>query len=350
MLLTRRSPHGVAGLITPWNFPLAIPVWKAAPALAAGNAVVLKPAPPATACALELAPLLAEVLPEGLFTVVPGHAETGAALVESADVVSFTGSTAVGRAVVQAATASGTPVQAEMGGQNAAIVMPDAEIDETATQIAGAIAGYAGQKCTATKRVIVVGDPAPLRGALVEALKSIEVGPPAAAGTVCGPVISAQARAAVLESVAGARVLAGGFELGSRQGWYIAPTLVDELDDGHPLLRNEIFGPVAALVAVPDLDSALAAANGVVQGLVSSVHTSSLGTALRCADELDTGLIKVNAPTTGVDFHVPFGGRRNRATAVVSRARRAWTSSRGPARSPFVKVLLFDGLCCPALS
>src|SRR3954467_2430080 len=158
LLMSRRRPHGVAGLITPWNFPLAIPLWKAAPALAYGNAVVLKPSPDATAMALRLAEILGESLPDGVFNVVPGAGEAGQSLVELADVVSFTGSTAVGLQVAQAAAARGVPAQCEMGGSNASIVLPDADLENAAKVIAGAAMGYAGQKCTATGRVIVVGD------------------------------------------------------------------------------------------------------------------------------------------------------------------------------------------------
>lgn len=138
-----------------------------------------------------------------MFTVVPGGAEEGMALVDGADVVSFTGSTAVGRAVVQAATASGTPVQAEMGGQNAALVLPDADVETTAAQLAAAVAGFAGQKCTATKRIIAVGDPGPLRDALIGALNALRTGDPADPDTVCGPLISAAARDAVLAAASG---------------------------------------------------------------------------------------------------------------------------------------------------
>lgn len=310
LLFTRRAPHGVAGLITPWNFPLAIPVWKAAPALATGNAVVLKPAPPATACALRLAELLEGVFPQDVFTVVPGGADEGMALVDSADVVSFTGSTAVGRAVVQAATGRGTPVQAEMGGQNAAIVLPDADVDATAAQLAGAIAGYAGQKCTATKRIITVGDPGSLRDALIAALHALRTGDPNAPDTVCGPLISAAARDTVLGAASGGRILTGGVVPAGLHGWYAAPTLVEDLPDGHRLTTEEVFGPIAVLSSAPDLDTALARANAVAHGLVSSVHTADLDAALRCADRLATGMVKINAPTTGVDFHLPFGGEK----------------------------------------
>jgi aldehyde dehydrogenase (NAD+) len=179
LLLSRRRPRGVAGLITPWNFPVAIPLWKAAPALAYGNGVVLKPASEATALALRLAEALSPALPEGLFQVVPGGATTGTALIEHADCVSFTGSVEVGRQVVMAATGRGIPCQAEMGGLNASIVLPDADPGRAAATIAGAAMGYAGQKCTATSRVIVVGDPAPFTEALVAAVEGLPVGDPA---------------------------------------------------------------------------------------------------------------------------------------------------------------------------
>lgn len=248
LLLTRRRPHGVAGLITPWNFPFAIPTWKAAPALAVGNAVVLKPAPEATACAQRLAEIVQHALPEGVFTVLPGGAAEGDALVRSADVVSFTGSTAVGRAVARAATERGIAVQAEMGGLNAAIVLPDADIGQAAAHIAAAVAGYAGQKCTATSRVIAVGAALdPLREALAEALRALPVGDPAAPDTVCGPLISERARDRVGEAARGLEVLAGG-TAPRHPGWYTAPTLVEKVSPAHPLLREEVFGPIAALL------------------------------------------------------------------------------------------------------
>lgn len=310
LLLTRRRPHGVAGLLTPWNFPLAIPSWKAAPALAAGNTVVLKPAPEATACALRLAELLHDVLPGGVLTVVPGGATEGEAVVATADVVSFTGSTRTGRAVVGAATDRGVPVQAEMGGLNAAIVLPDADIGRAAAHIASAIAGYAGQKCTATSRVIAVKDALdPLREALTEALRALSPGDPADPGTVCGPVISQAARDRVGQAWAATSVLAGGTVPGG-PGWYVAPTLVEKAGPDHDLLREEVFGPIAALLHADDLDRAVRMSNAVPHGLVTSVHTRDLDTALHGLDQLDTGMVRVNAPSTGVDFHLPFGGAK----------------------------------------
>ncbi|WP_037662111.1 aldehyde dehydrogenase, partial [Streptomyces aurantiacus] len=337
LLLTRRRPHGVAGLITPWNFPFAIPSWKAAPALAAGNAVVLKPAPEATACALRLAEIVQQVLPERVFTVVPGGAAEGAAVASAADAVSFTGSTGAGQAVARAATARGIPAQAEMGGLNAAIVLPDADIARAATHLAAAIAGYAGQKCTATSRVIAVGGAAgPLREALAEALRSIPVGDPADPATVCGPLISERAREQVGDAWAGLSLLAGG-TVPEGPGWYAAPTLAEKVPADHRLLREEVFGPVAALLTAADLADAVRITNSVPYGLVTSVHTADLDATLGALDELDTGMIRINAPSTGVDFHLPFGGTKDSSHGPREQGRAAlefYTSSRTYTLSP----------------
>jgi aldehyde dehydrogenase (NAD+) len=337
LLLTRRRPHGVAGLITPWNFPFAIPSWKAAPALATGNSVVLKPAPEATACARRLAEIVQQALPEGVFTVLPGGATEGNALVSAADVVSFTGSTVVGRAVARAATDRGTPVQAEMGGLNAALVLPDADIAQAAAHIAAAIAGYAGQKCTATSRVIAVGSAhAPLREALAEALRAVPVGDPAAEDTVCGPLISEHARDQAVGACRGLTAVAGGAVPGG-PGWYAAPTLVEGVSPGHRLLCEEVFGPVAALLPAEDLAHAVRITNSVPYGLVSSVHTRDLDAALAGLDRIDTGMIRINAPSTGVDFHLPFGGAKSSSHGPREQGRAAlefYTSSRTYTVSP----------------
>lgn len=312
LLLTRRRPYGVAGLIAPWNFPLAIPTWKAAPALAVGNTAVLKPAPEATACALRLAELAAGAgLPQDVFTVLPGGAEEGAALVDTADVISFTGSTGVGRAVVRAATERGVPVQAELGGLNAALVLPDADLAQAAAHLAAAIAGYAGQKCTATSRVIAVGAAyEPLRDALVKALELVD-------DAACGPVINAAARdrltAAVDSAVAAGATLLTGGRAPERDGWYLEPALLTDVPAEHPLAREEFFGPIALLHAAADLDEAIALANDTPHSLSTSVHTRSLDVALAAADRLDAGMIRVNAPSSGVDFHLPFGGAKGAA-------------------------------------
>ncbi|GGS14858.1 putative aldehyde dehydrogenase [Streptomyces aureoverticillatus] len=337
LLLTRRRPHGVAGLITPWNFPFAIPSWKAAPALAAGNAVVLKPAPEATACAQRLAEIVQRELPERVFTVVPGGAAEGAAVASAADAVSFTGSTGAGQAVAAAAAARGIPAQAEMGGLNAAIVLPDADIERAAAHLAAAIAGYAGQKCTATSRVIAVGAAAdPLREALAEALRSITVGDPADPATVCGPLISERAREHVGDAWAGLALPAGG-TVHDGPGWYVAPTLAEKVPADHRLLREEVFGPLAALLTADDLAEAVRVTNAVPYGLVTSVHTTDLDAALGALDELDTGMIRINAPSTGVDFHLPFGGTKDSSHGPREQGRAAlefYTSSRTYTLSP----------------
>jgi acyl-CoA reductase-like NAD-dependent aldehyde dehydrogenase len=314
LLHTRRRPHGVVGLITPWNFPVAIPLWKAAPALAFGNAVLLKPAPQSSAVALRLAELFAGALPDGVLTVLTGLGGTGEALVDTADAVSFTGSVAAGQAVARRAVARGIPVQCEMGGQNAAIVLPDADQDTAATAIAAAAMGYAGQKCTATSRVIVVGDAAPFAERLAAAVEALPVGDPADPATVVGPVIESRPRetirSAVMRAAAGgARVLTGE-QQPDGDGWFQAPTLLTDVPPGDDLLTEEHFGPVCVVLPAESADAAVRIADEVRHGLVAGVYTRDLGAALTMANRLDVGMVKVNAPTTGVDFHAPFGGEK----------------------------------------
>ncbi|MFL5796832.1 MAG: aldehyde dehydrogenase family protein [Actinomycetota bacterium] len=313
LLLTRRRPRGLVGLITPWNFPVAIPVWKLAPALAWGNAVVLKPSPESTACAVRLAEVLA--LPADVLQVVPGAGETGRALVEheGVDAVSFTGSAAVGREVTVAAARRGIPAQAEMGGQNPCIVLADADIEASAATIANSAMGYAGQKCTAARRVIAVGTSAPaVTDALVASVERLAVGDPSDPDTVVGPLISAAARDRVAGAVdaarsSGARVLTGGARTGD-EGWFLSPAVVAGVPPDQELAREEVFGPVCAVFTADDVEEAIQLANATRYGLVAAVFTRDLGVALEMADRLDVGLVRVNAPTTGVDFHAPFGG------------------------------------------
>ncbi len=312
LMIARRRPHGVAALITPWNFPVAIPLWKAAPALAYGNAVVCKPAPAATAVALLLEEILRPHLPEGVFTVVPGDQITGSALIASADAVSFTGSVRVGRQVVDAAARRGIPVQAEMGGQNASIVLPDADFPRAARMVAAAAMGFSGQKCTATSRVVLVGKGDEFIEALVAEIAKLERGDPAARSTVIGPVVSEAARVAVVEAAREARrtggvVISGGAAIDG-DGYFVEPTLIDGIDPASRLAQEEIFGPVATVLRVKNLDEAVAVANGVRYGLVSSVFTGDLNAALAISERLETGLVRTNAPTSGVDFYAPFGG------------------------------------------
>ncbi len=314
LLLARRRPRGVAGLITPWNFPFAIPLWKAAPALAYGNTVVLKPASDAIACGLFLEEILGAHLPAGVFNVITGPGAAGQALVEMADVVSFTGSTAVGLGVAAAATARGIASQAEMGGLNASIILPDADIESAAKVVAGAAMGYAGQKCTATGRVIVLGDPAPFTDALAAAVDGLAVGDPADAATVVGPVINPPARDELVEAARnapgdGGRVVTGGQALDG-PGLYFAPTVVDGQDPSARLAQEEVFGPIVTVLRAETAEQAVEISNRVAFGLVTSVFTRDLNSALTVVEGLETGMIRVNMPTSGVDFHAPFGGEK----------------------------------------
>ncbi len=314
LLLARHVPVGVAALLTPWNFPVAIPLWKAAPSLAYGNATLLKPSSAAAATALALAEIIGPVLPADVFQVVLGGAETARPLIEHPGVaaVSFTGSSEVGRDISARAAARGCRVQAEMGGQNPSVVLADADLERAASTIAYAAMGYAGQKCTATSRIIVADAVYPkFRDALAAAVEALQVIDPADAKTLVGPVIDAGSRASALAAVAGSggRVLTGGQALDA-PGYYLAPTLVELAEPTGPLATEEVFAPVAALIRAGSDDEAISIANAVRYGLVASVFTSDLGRALRLTRRLEAGMVRVNAPTSGVDFNAPFGGSK----------------------------------------
>jgi alpha-ketoglutaric semialdehyde dehydrogenase len=314
LLMARRRPVGVVALLAPWNFPVAIPLWKAAPSLAYGNATILKPSSAAAGTALLLHEIIAPHLPDDVFQVLLGGAATARPLVEHPDVaaVSFTGSVPVGQDIARRVAARGARMQAEMGGQNPSIVLADADLEKAATTIAYAAMGYAGQKCTATSRVIVeeavYSDFVDL---LETAVTSLQVVDPAAEATLVGPVIDAGARSAALDAVAasGGRVITGGKPLDA-PGFYLAPTLVELDAPTGPLASEEVFAPVAAVVSADSAARAVAIANGVRFGLVAAVFTRDLAKALRLANFLDAGMVRVNAPTSGVDFHAPFGGAK----------------------------------------
>ena len=315
LLMARHLPVGVAALLTPWNFPVAIPLWKAAPSLAYGNATILKPSSAAAATGLLLGEILAPLLPADVFQVVLGGAQTAQALIgnEGVAAVSFTGSSAVGRDISVRAAARGCRVQAEMGGQNPSIVLDDADIDRAASTIAYAAMGYAGQKCTATSRVIVVDEAYDrFRDALAGAVEALRVVDPADPVTLVGPVIDEGSRTAALTAVAGSggRVLTGGRPL-DVPGYYLAPTLVELAEPAGPLATEEVFAPVAALIRAGSADEAVSIGNAVRYGLVASVFTKDLARALRLTRRIEAGMVRVNAPTSGVDFNAPFGGAKD---------------------------------------
>jgi acyl-CoA reductase-like NAD-dependent aldehyde dehydrogenase len=321
LLLTRRVPLGVVGLITPWNFPVAIPVWKAAPALAFGNTVVWKPAMWASLVAHRLAEILAGALPAGVFNLVTGSGRVaGEALVGHPDVaaVSFTGSVETGRRMAVSLAGRGVKFQAEMGGKNPVIVLADADLERAVEVTSSGAFRFAGQKCTATSRVIVEQAVA---GRFVEMLaeraRSLRPSMPVEETCYLGPVVSREQlegiRAAMAQARAdGARLLAGGPEpvAGLEQGYFLSPTVFDRVAPGSALAQEEIFGPVLAVLTARDAEEALRLANDTRYGLSASLFTTSLDRVFQYLDGIEAGMVRVNAETTGVDYLAPFGGMK----------------------------------------
>lgn len=314
---TIRQPLGVVALITPWNFPVAIPLWKAAPALAFGNTVVLKPAETAGYVASILAQTSVDAgLPAGVFNVVYGDGPTvGEPLVNDSRVkaVSFTGSSAVGAKVAQLGAARNVKVQTEMGGKNVGIVLKDADLAQAANLVASGAMRYAGQKCTATSRVVVdraVRDD--FVKALGKAIDALPVGDPAEAATAVGPVISRKSQEFLLKTIreAEAETLYAGTPVagGLQNGFFVPPTVFAVDDAQSDLAQKELFGPVLSLIEADGFDEAIEIANGTGFGLSAAVFTRDLHAALRYAARIEAGMVRVNADTTGVDPHAPFGG------------------------------------------
>jgi aldehyde dehydrogenase (NAD+) len=298
-----RFPRGVALLITPWNFPIAIPTWKIAPALQAGNAVVLKPA----SQALRIARRLVEHLDLGdVVQLVEGGRTVAEALLDARpDAVSFTGSTATGRSIAERLAGRFVPTQLEMGGKNGVYVSAAADPALAARVALGGAMGYAGQKCTATSLVFVHERNADaVTAALHEQLAALPVGDPADEATVVGPVIDAAKRDEVVEQIAGAQVLAGG---GARDHGHLEPTL---LTGEHWTNATELFAPVLSVQPVIDMDEALARLHGLEYGLVAGIVSPLRDEIEAFARRAEAGIIRVNAPTAGVEPHVPFGGTK----------------------------------------
>jgi aldehyde dehydrogenase (NAD+) len=317
---THREALGVVGLITPWNFPIAIPAWKAAPALAFGNTVVLKPATPTPAIAHALAAILAEAgAPPGIFNLVIGEGGVGSAIAGHADVdaVSFTGSQNVGGKVAEAAIRRQARVQLEMGGKNPLVILDDADLDRAvACALDGGFFGT-GQRCTASSRVIVQdGIHDRFVAALAERAAALRVGNALDPATQVGPVVSESQLEQNMRYVAiardeGGRLAAGG-ELLSRatRGFYMAPTLIADTNPDMRINREEVFGPVVSTVRVKSYEEALEIANRGEFGLSAGVVTNSLSRARHFRRSVRAGMVMVNLPTAGVDYHVPFGGTR----------------------------------------
>jgi aldehyde dehydrogenase (NAD+) len=315
-----REPVGVVGIITPWNFPIAIPAWKIAPALAYGNAVVFKPADLVPGCGWALADIIARAgTPPGVFNLVMGPgSQVGEALAGSRDVnaITFTGSVEVGNALLLKAVSHGTRVQLEMGGKNPFVVLDDANLDVAVSCALQGAFFSTGQRCTASSRLVVTdGIHDRFVEALTEKMRALRVDDALKPGTDIGPVVSEPQLAQDLEYIRIARQEGGtvvGGELVKRDspGFYLTPALVTETTNSMRINREEVFGPVASVIRVKTYEEAVAVANDTTFGLSSGIATTSLKHAHDFRRRSAAGMVMVNLPTAGVDFHVPFGGRK----------------------------------------
>lgn len=336
LMFTTRVPLGVVGIITPWNFPVAIPLWKLAPALIYGNTVVLKPATETAVTCAKLVECLAEAgLPAGVVNMVAGPgAVIGQGIAEHPDIhgLSFTGSNAVGKAIGQAALARGAKYQLEMGGKNPLIVAADADL---ALAVEAAISGglrSTGQKCTATSRIIVHRDVyEPFTELLLGRIAAIKVGDGLEEGVWMGPSANENQMRTVLEHIRqaeaeGAKLLCGGKRLegaGYEDGWFVEPTVFAEVTPEMTIAREEIFGPVLALLKADSLEEALELANDVPYGLSASIFTANIGGMLAFIRDIDAGLVRINAESAGVELQAPFGGMKQSSSHSREQGRAA---------------------------
>ena len=327
LLFTRREPLGVVALITPWNFPIAIPAWKMAPALLAGNAVILKPASQAPAMALELARALAEAgLPKGALNVVIGEGRAvGGELAANPTVaaLSFTGSYKIGHQLHQVLSQRMARSQMEMGGKNTTIVLADADLDLAARLVATAGFGLTGQACTATSRVIVEKSVAEaFTQKLIEKAKSIKVGNGLHDGVTMGPAVNEQELNGNFESIdiarkEGAALTHGGRRLADgdlAHGFFMEPAILTGVTPQMRIAQDEVFGPVVAVMPVENFDEAIAVANGVDVGLSASIVTRDIKKAMIYAERIQAGVVKINQISTGLALQAPFGGVKKSST------------------------------------
>lgn len=318
-----RVPIGVVGLITPWNFPIAIATWKMFPAIVAGNTVVWKPATETPLMAYELGKILEEVgLPEGVVNIVFGSGTTvGTSMIEHPDikVISFTGSNETGRKVAELGGKHLKKVSLEMGGKNAIIVMEDADLDLAVEAIIWSAFGTTGQRCTACSRIIAQKEiKEELEERLVAALCNLTIGDGLDPTVKVGPVINKQALEKIHDYVEigkkeGAKLLTGGNILTTppfNNGFYYEPTIFTDVKPNMTIAQEEIFGPVVSIIEVENLDEAIEVNNSVKYGLSSSIFSQNVNNIFRAQRDLDTGIVYVNAGTTGAEIHLPFGGTK----------------------------------------
>lgn len=325
-LYTSRTPLGPVGLITPWNFPIAIPVWKMAPALIYGNTVVIKPADLTPKSVYHVMKAFDEAgLPAGVVNCVFGRGSViGNELVKHPDIkaISFTGSNQVGRQIQMQAIESGKKVQMEMGGKNPLIVLADADLERAVDIAVGGAFKSTGQKCTATSRVIVEeGIYEAFRDRLVERTKGLKIGDPLDETTYIGPAVSKAQRDGVLEMIeagkAEATLLCGGeipAEEELQNGFYVQPTVFENVPQDARIAREEIFGPVIALFKAKDYEEAVEMANDTEYGLSAAICTNNLTKAHRFIEDAEVGLVHVNSETAGTEPQLPFGGNKNSST------------------------------------
>lgn len=318
---TLREPHGVVAAITPWNFPIAIPAWKIAPALVSGNTVVFKPATLTPLTATLLTEIFNEAgLPPGVLNMVIGSgSEAGDEILkhEAVRAVSFTGSTETGLRIYEQVAPRGVRVQAEMGGKNPVIVMPDCDLTLAVECTAQGAFGSTGQRCTATSRAIVVGDIADeFIDRIATRARSFRLGDGSKSETDIGPSVDEGQMNTVLKYIEigredGASLICGGRRAtggGLENGYFVEPTVFDKVTPDMRIAREEIFGPVLSVLRVRDFDEAITVANDSEYGLSSSIFTSDANTVFRFVDEIETGITHINSPTTGGEAHIPFGG------------------------------------------
>ena len=316
-----REPHGVIGIITPWNFPIAIPAWKIAPALCYGNTVVFKPADLVPGCAWAIVDILHRAgLPKGVLNLVMGRGSVvGQAMLDSPDLagITFTGSTGTGKRVALASIEHNRKFQLEMGGKNPMVVLDDADLNVAVEASANSGFFSTGQRCTASSRIIVTeGIHDKFVAALTERLKGLTVDNALKQGTHIGPVVDEKQLKQDMDYIAlgqqeGAKLAFGGERIErDTPGFYLQPTLFTEATNQMRISREEIFGPVASVIRVKDYDEALAVANDTPFGLSAGIATTSLKYATHFKRNSEAGMVMVNLPTAGVDFHVPFGGRK----------------------------------------
>lgn len=317
-IFVTRKPLGVVGVITPFNFPIAIPAWKIAPALVYGNTVVWKPAGAVPLLAMRLTQALAQAgLPQGVVNLVVADNTVGALLADhpGIDGITFTGSTPVGRRIAAAGAARGVAVQAEMGGKNAAVVLADANLDLAVEQVMLGAFRSTGQKCTATSRLVLdhtIADE--FLAELALRVKSLAVGDPLDPSVDIGPVVSASSQRSLKRAIAaatatGARLVAAA-EAPQGDGFFVAPTVLEVPSSGAGIWNEELFGPVVAVQRAHSVEHAFALANEGEYGLSAAVFTDNLSAALRATEALEVGILHVNSESAGADPHVPFGGAK----------------------------------------